>query len=86
MTNAVNPVGRVDLLLLQVAQELCKRHVEPRLGVEVWNAGLDRVAAEFLRSRKVPQVPISGFNMCGVYIPLDLVRVLGTVMLRRARA
>lgn len=80
------PTGRIDLLLLALCEEAVKKHLEPRLGEPLWDAGLNKVAAEFLKSRKVPTQPVSGFQLAGVTIPLEAVTLLGRLCLRRLNA
>ena len=50
--------GRLDQALLAVMERVCARHIEPRLGVPVWNH-LKPVAARQLKRLGVPRVPLT---------------------------
>jgi hypothetical protein len=59
-----NPKGRADLALLKVAERVVRTRVEPRLGVRLWDFGLQPVAEGLIRELGVPKRNLfkSGFG------------------------
>jgi len=59
-----NPKGRADLALLAVAERVTRTRVEPRLGVPLWDFGLQPVAEGLIRELGIPKRNLfkSGFG------------------------
>lgn len=59
MTPVVNPQGRLDLLLLRLAEGVT-RTIEQRTGVRIWDGedGLSGVLQDKVRELKIPNRPI----------------------------
>jgi hypothetical protein len=59
-----NPQGRVDLLLMRLGEEVCKR-VQSKTGIDLWNgspetnqSGAKQLLEEFIGLSGIPQTPI----------------------------
>lgn len=54
--------GRLDQMLLAVAQRVCARYIEPRLGVSLWSQ-LEKPVQQGIRALRVPRKPLSPEQM-----------------------
>ena len=52
--------GRADLALVRAGEYLVKKKLEPRVGLPLWDAGLNELVSRFVNERlKVPSTPVS---------------------------
>lgn len=76
MSIPVQP-GRVDLLLLALAEAACKRHLDPALKVPgAWDAGLNRVAANAIQRAGIPSRPVTSVRIGQLNLPIETVQFL----------
>ena len=76
MSIPVQP-GRLDLLLMALAQQACSQYIDPKLPTSgVWDAGLNRVAAHAIARARIPQTPITHVQLGQLRLPIEAVSFL----------
>ena len=69
--------GRLDLLLLALAETACKRYVDPALPIPVWSEGLARQAAAALKQAGIPDQPVTHLQVGQLRVPLGVIQWFG---------
>lgn len=72
MSIPVNP-GRMDLLLLALAETACKRYVDPALPIPVWSESVAREVASRIARAGIPSQPIQHVQIGQLRLPMGVV-------------
>lgn len=62
--------GRLDQLLLALAEMGVRRYVEPHLRVPIWNPGLSNFVQRRIASWGVPTDPVQSLQVGQIRVPL----------------
>ncbi len=63
--------GRLDLLLLALAEHGCRRYVESRLRVPLWENGLGKFVERKIGAMGVPQQPVQSVQIGQLRLPIS---------------
>lgn len=74
-----NPFARLDLLIFNLCAHGVRTYVEPHIGREIWDNGLDRVIAREIARAGIPQEPVSHIQIGNLSVPVDVLHILGQV-------
>ena len=66
-----NPFARPDLLLHRLCGYAVQTYLEPHIGRQVWDNGLDRVVARSIARAGVPQQPITHVQIGRMSVPIE---------------
>ena len=68
--------GRIDLLLIALAEQACKKYIDPALPIPVWSEGLARDLAQRVQRAGVPNTPVTHIQVGHLHIPLGVAKWL----------
>jgi hypothetical protein len=69
--------GRLDLLLLALAEQACREHLDPRLAVPVWERFGAQLVNGAIEEVGIPTQPIRGVRLGNLKIPLEVLEYFG---------
>lgn len=57
------PRGRLDVLAVRLAEHVTKRHLEPRIGVPLWDNGLGEIVETAVEESSIPKRPVTAVDL-----------------------
>jgi len=75
MSVTVQP-GRIDLLLLALAEQACKQYVDPALPIPIWNDQFMTQVQQRIQQMGIPAQPVTHIQVGQLQVPLGVVEWL----------